>query len=447
MTVDAPKTTSPALSEDVKEVLHLAKRQVSKRQGQIGSLSDRDLLQALLMVNRRFTALDDTFKALGVSASKLRKDLPSPTQTEDFHPETVYPDPENLPAVQRAKGLATLEGSKTVTLQHLLTALTVSQDPILTTFWQQHQIAPELVEAASKQAEQRKVPRLFMFILREFAEVVVFVLFFLIIIKNGLGEIRLIPSESMVPTLLVEDRIVIERVSQWFRPYERGDILVFYPPMTQLKNDPWSLFLRLTGFSGVLFKKEDNIDVAYIKRLIGLPGDQIEVKPGLGVYVNGEKLTEPYINSIAATCTLEPQFQLQSSPKRQYLFLGVPQETSPDLNGGTESPTGSGDEPPVQMPDIMQAWQYDVMQGAYMHPRLLAEKEKDQLFKRLQMNFTPGVCAPITVPEGYYFMMGDNRNASLDSRFWGFEPNDRVIGRAVFRVWPLTRMTLLQSGQ
>src|SRR5699024_1297078 len=131
-----------------------------------------------------------------------------------------------------------------------------------------------------------------------------FVLFFLILIKSFVGELRLIPSESMVPGLQVADRLVIERVTRWTRPYHRGDILVFYPPMTQLKNDHVSLFLRLTGFSGLMYKKEDNIDVAYIKRLIGLPGDTVNVKPGVGVFVNGKKLDETYVNEVADTCTL-----------------------------------------------------------------------------------------------------------------------------------------------
>ncbi len=452
MTVETPQNKTLPLSEDIKEVLNLAKRQGSRRGVQQRPLTDRDLLDALLTLNRRFTAMDDIIRSMGTTPTLLKKHLPTPANTpEGGSAQSVASmNIEDLPAIQKARELATSEGAKNVSLMHLLLALTASTDPVLSVYWKEHAINPERVASACQEAEHHKVPRIVLFILREFAEVVVFVLFFLIIIKNGLGEIRLIPSESMVPTLRVEDRIVIERVSRWFRPYARGDILVFYPPGTQLKNDPWSVFLRLTGFSGVLFKKEDNIDVAYIKRLIGLPGDQIEVKPGVGVYVNGQKLDEPYVNSIAATCTLEPQFQLQpESSARQYLFLGVPQETSPDLNGGKTSPvpTGSGDESSPEMPDIMQAWQYDVIQGAYMRPKLLNDLDKAQLFRTLQLNFTPGVCAPVTVPEGFYYMMGDNRNASLDSRFWGFEPDSRVIGRAVMRVWPLTRITLLQSGQ
>lgn len=53
-------------------------------------------------------------------------------------------------------------------------------------------------------------------------------------------------------------------------------------------------------------------------------------------------------------------------------------------------------------------------------------------------------CGPLTVPEGKYFMMGDNRGNSHDSRFWGFEPEDRFIGKATFLMWPLTRIRILK---
>ena len=120
--------------------------------------------------------------------------------------------------------------------------------------------------------------------------------------------------------------------------------------------------MRITGFSGLIYKKEDNVDVAYIKWLIGQPGDIVDVRPEVGVFVNGQKLNEPYVNEIAATCTL-------------------------------------------------------------MRP-------------------TP-YCGPVRVPPHMYYMMGDNRNLSLDSRYWGFAREDRVIGRAVFRIWPLNRIGLL----
>ena len=117
---------------------------------------------------------------------------------------------------------------------------------------------------------------------REIIETVVFVVVMVIIIRFFIGEIRWIPSASMRPTLIEGDRIVVERFSRFYTTPKRGDIMVFYPPFEQLKNTPWKVFSRLTGF----FCK----DVAYIKRVIAMPGDKYEIKTDKNgkstVYIN-----------------------------------------------------------------------------------------------------------------------------------------------------------------
>ena len=105
---------------------------------------------------------------------------------------------------------------------------------------------------------------------REIIETIVFVVVMVIIIRFFIGEIRWIPSASMHPTLIEGDRIVVERYSRFYSTPKRGDIMVFYPPFEKLKNTPWKVFSRLTGF----FCK----DTAYIKRVVGMPGDTFEIK-------------------------------------------------------------------------------------------------------------------------------------------------------------------------
>ena len=53
-------------------------------------------------------------------------------------------------------------------------------------------------------------------------------------------------------------------------------------------------------------------------------------------------------------------------------------------------------------------------------------------------------CGPFVIPEDNYFMMGDNRGNSQDSRFWGTLPKDRFIGRAVFKFWPIKRVGVIE---
>ena len=79
-----------------------------------------------------------------------------------------------------------------------------------------------------------------------------------------------IPSASMEDTLLIGDRVLVDRISWRFSQPERGDIVVFHPP-----------------FDGPVL----------IKRIIGLPGDEISLSGGF-VYINGKRLDEPYVRRV-----------------------------------------------------------------------------------------------------------------------------------------------------
>ena len=199
--------------------------------------------------------------------------------------------------------------------------------------------------------------------LREAVDTIVFVIIAVIIIRFFIAELRWIPSGSMKPTLVEGDRIVVEKLTKFPNVIKnhafenepkRGDVMIFYPPFVKLKSTPLDVFSRLTGF----FCK----DVAYIKRVIGLPGEKFEIKhfpDGRSfVYINDKRLEEDYIMS-----------------------------------------------------------EYDY------------HKCRDNMY-----------CGPFIIPENNYFMMGDNRGNSQDSRFWGTLPKERFIGRAVFTFWPLNHI-------
>ncbi len=192
------------------------------------------------------------------------------------------------------------------------------------------------------------------FFIRETVETVVTVLVLVILIRSFIGEPRWIPSSSMEDTLQIGDNLIIEKVSYRFSKPKRGDIIVFYPPNRSLDPTVWGKFTRMIGF----FSKDE----AYIKRIIGIPGDEIGVVPGKGVYINDRLLKEPY---------------------KKDVFEGVCTEVM--------------------------------------------------------------YCGPLEIPEGSYFVLGDNRNDSTDSRYWGLLPGDRIVGKAVFRFWPVFRIGIINN--
>ena len=196
-------------------------------------------------------------------------------------------------------------------------------------------------------------------VIKETIDTIVFVIVALIIIRFFICEVRWIPSASMKPTLIEGDRVFVERMSRFYSTPNRGDIMIFYPPETKLKADPISVFQRLTGFFC--------IDTAFIKRVIGLPNEKIEIvhneDGSTDVLINDKPLTEPY---------------------------------------------------------IMDRFEYPICTPA--------------------MN-----CGPMVLGEDEYFMMGDNRGHSSDSRYWGVLNKNRFIGRAKVLFWPFTRLNYFKK--
>ncbi len=195
---------------------------------------------------------------------------------------------------------------------------------------------------------------------KEIITTILFVVICVIVIRYFIGELRWIPSGSMRPTIKEKDRVFVEKLEYPKKEIQRGDILVFYPPSTNLSNSPLAIFSRLSG----IFCQ----DMAFIKRAIGLPGEKFEIKYDninneFRVYINDKALNEPYISS-------------------------------------------------------RNDWTYCA----------------DNMY-----------CGPFIIPEGHYFMMGDNRGNSQDSRFWGFLDENRIIGRANFMFFPISRINLLRD--
>lgn len=157
--------------------------------------------------------------------------------------------------------------------------------------------------------------------LHELLETVIFVIVAVSLIRFFVAEVRWIPSGSMRPTLIEGDRIIVERFSRFYSDPQRGDIMVFYPPFVELKNGPVLLFKRLTGF----FCN----DIAYIKRVIGLPGEKFEIKRdktgAYTVYINDKPLDEPYIKSkYEFTPCEDPRVNCGPFiiPENNYMMLG-----------------------------------------------------------------------------------------------------------------------------
>jgi len=198
-----------------------------------------------------------------------------------------------------------------------------------------------------------------------------------------------IPSGSMIPTLLVGDHLFVNkfvygpripftdaRIFTWKEP-KRGEVIVFRYP--------------------------ENEDKDFIKRVVGVPGDEV-------AYLN-KRLT---INGQPVPTRALPDFFDEDAMRYFPQF----EET---LDGRAHRMLNDPDRPAMVL-------------GA-----------SDFRFRDHCRYSVEGVVC--RVPEGHYFMMGDNRDNSLDSRYWGFVPDANIVGRAFFIWMSFSKLNRIGSFQ
>ncbi len=187
---------------------------------------------------------------------------------------------------------------------------------------------------------------------REYFESLVIAVVLALFIRTFVVQAFKIPTGSMEPNLLIGDHLLVNKFV--FGPSLSGLERTLLPTNNIARGDV------------LVFKYPEEPERDFIKRVIGLPGDQVEVRHKR-VFVNGQRLSEPYV------------YYMEEPP------------ALPDEMASGDVPSNSGD--------------------------------RREFY------------GPVTVPPNHYFVMGDNRDNSQDSRYWGFLPRDYIKGRALVIYW------------
>jgi len=200
-----------------------------------------------------------------------------------------------------------------------------------------------------------KAKRLF----KEYAEALIIALVLALFIRTFVVQAFKIPSGSMLPTLKIGDHLLVNKFLYGIRVPIADKVLVS--------------FSQPDAKDIVVFEFPEDESKDFIKRIIGLPGDTIEIR-NKHVYRNGEKLTEPYAR-----------------------------HTSQQV---------------INHPFPMDKWP----------PHRFDPRARDNL-------------GPLKVPPGKFFVLGDNRDESYDSRFWGFVEREEILGEAWIIYWSWSGLT------
>lgn len=219
------------------------------------------------------------------------------------------------------------------------------------------------------------------------------------VIQAAVAKPYEIPTESMVPTIKANDRIIANRLIYRFRDIQRRDIIVFHPPPSAT---------RTCGDAG-------GGNIPFVKRVIGLPGDTVEVRREVVTSAEGPvlanvRVTDPGASTITGGHVA--RIRLAAGDSRSVTYV----------NGKA----------------------FDV--GEAITPVELKGDPGDYQAAGQIMDSGTYVLGPLTVPQDRLLVLGDNRPGSCDAHQWQpdpFVPLDNVIGQAEVVYWPLSHLVFL----
>ncbi|MBV6458193.1 MAG: hypothetical protein HONBIEJF_01318 [Fimbriimonadaceae bacterium] len=253
----------------------------------------------------------------------------------------------------------------------------------------------------------RSGPYVFGKFLNELLDAVIYAgIFVFFVIRPFFLQTFYIPSGSMQTTMRENDFVIVNKLIYRYTEPQRGDIIVFKPPERALMPGQ-----KMTD---------------YIKRLIGVPGDTIEIRNRV-LYRNGKPVEESYKHYTAMTSRVPPIYrdlttqELAADPATDFKLVQINGEFIPVQYQGELAN-------PQRMFGIGVADEYTIDALA----QKLGKTPED-------VNRELMAAKPVEIPKGWYLMMGDNRNGSFDSRGWGLIKREQIVGRSDAIWMPISR--------
>lgn len=233
-----------------------------------------------------------------------------------------------------------------------------------------------------------------------------------LLIRPFIVQTFFIPSESMVPTLLVRDHILVNKLVFRFAEPKRGDVVVFKSPPEA---------------------NSDGTEKDFIKRVIAVAGDRVRITPGY-VQAGNYRFGHGELSVALAKSGERGPIKLVDGA----VMLNGQRFTAAQIAAQVGRPPHKVSIVPGRV----------IVNGKPLDEPYVAE-DPDQPYPS---NSTPPDWVEIEddgepvvrIPSGKLLVMGDNRNDSNDSRVWGLLDRDRVVGKAMVRFWPLGRLGLVR---
>lgn len=232
-------------------------------------------------------------------------------------------------------------------------------------------------------------------------------LLIIFLVRTFIFGLYQVPSGSMEPTLLVGESLVSDKLSVWFMPIKRGEVIAFNQPTYEYSENPVvNIFQRYV--LGIFWGPQN-----WTKRVIAIPGDRLKGRIENGktvIYLNGERLDEPYVNPYPLAIQLRSGTWTEqfSSRKRE------------NVREITYDPTKSPEDQPFYRTTLDKLLTRNG-EIALIYPGTPLDHGQDVF--------------DITLNENEYWCMGDNREGSSDCRAVGPVDGKLIHGRVLFRLF------------